>query len=146
MLIRRAMVEKGLILFEKYPIAGIGLNNWVDYEVKFKGDFVGSERIINKSRIEKYSAHNSYVAFLGEGGLLLLVPFVTLLLCTIFKLVINYKHLEEFQQPILWALIMMSIHIYFISAMLNSFTWYLISLGVAAATKKQDANKTVSFT
>lgn len=142
MLIRRAMVEKGLILFEDDPLTGLGLNNWQEYEVKFRGNFVGAENIIYKPRIEKFSAHNSYIAFLGEGGLLLFVPFVLLLFYTIFRLLIKFDQLDEYQQPILWSLIMMSIHIYFISAMLNSFTWYLISLGVAAA-GKDSYNKSI---
>jgi O-antigen ligase len=85
-LIRKAMVEKGLILFEKEPYTGLGLNNWPEYEVTFRGDFVGAERIIYKSRLEKYSAHNSYIAFLGEGGLFVFVPFVLLLAFTILRL------------------------------------------------------------
>lgn len=133
MLLRRTMVEKGLILFEEEPFTGLGLNNWPEYEVKFRGNFAGADRIIYKDRLEKFSAHNSYIAFLGEGGILVFVPFVLILLSTIFKLFSKFERLDEFQQPILWALIMMAIHIYFISAMLNSFTWYLISLGVAAA-------------
>lgn len=134
-LIRKAMVEKGLILFEKEPYTGLGLNNWPEYVVEFRGDFVGADRIIYKSRLEKYSAHNSYIAFLGEGGLFVFVPFVLLLAFTILRLLFKLEKLDQYQQPILWSLIMMSIHIYFISAMLNSFTWYLIALGVAAGNK-----------
>jgi O-antigen ligase len=134
-LIRKAMVEKGLILFEKEPFTGLGLNNWPEYEVTFRGDFVGAERIFKKLRLEKFSAHNSYIAFLGEGGLFVFVPFVLLLVFTILRLLFKLEKLDQYQQPILWSLIMMSIHIYFISAMLNSFTWYLIALGVAAGNK-----------
>ena len=134
-LIRKAMVEKGLILYEKEPYTGLGLNNWTEYEVTFRGDFVGAERIIYKQRLEKFSAHNSYAAFLGEGGLFVFVPFVLLLLFIILKLFLKIDKLDQYQQPILWSLIMMAIHIYFISAMANSFTWYLIALGVAAGNK-----------
>jgi hypothetical protein len=134
-LIRRAMVEKGLILFEKEPYTGLGLNNWPEYEVTFRGDFLGADRILSKSRLEKFSAHNSYIALLGEGGLFVFVPFVLLLAFTILRLLFKLEKLDQYQQPILWSLIMMSIHIYFISAMLNSFTWYLIALGVAVGNK-----------
>jgi O-antigen ligase len=137
MLLRRLMVEKGLILFEKEPFSGLGLNNWPEYEVEFRGDFIGAENIMYKSRLEKFSAHNSYLAFLGEGGAFVFVPFVLMLLLTIIKLIRKFENLDQYQQPILWSLIMMSIHIYFISAMLNSFTWYLLSLGVAAANKSE---------
>jgi O-antigen ligase len=134
-LIRKAMVEKGLVLFEKEPYTGLGINNWTEYEVTFRGDFVGAERIINKQRLEKFSAHNSYAALLGEGGLFVFVPFVLLLLFTILKLLLKLDKLDQYQQPILWSLIMMSIHIYYISGMSNSSTWYLVALGVAAGNK-----------
>lgn len=135
-LLRKAMVEKGLILFENDPLTGLGLNNWSEYEVEFRGDFAGAERIINKPRLEKFSAHNSYISFLGEGGLLLFIPFILILILTITKLLRRYATLDESQRPILWGLLMMSIHIYFISAMLNSFAWFFIALGGAAAFKK----------
>lgn len=136
-LLRRAMVEKGLILFEQEPWTGLGLNNWTEHEVEFRGDFIGAERIINKERLEKFSAHNSYVAFLGEGGLLVIGPFILILLITLTTLFRQYSTLDSNQRPILWGLLMMSIHIYFISAMLNSFTWYFIAMGGAAAFKNK---------
>jgi hypothetical protein len=135
MLLRRAMVEKGIILFENEPLTGLGLNNWTEYEVDFKGDFEGAERIIYKQRLEKFSAHNSYAALLGEGGLLVFVPFVLILLTTILKLLSKFGRLDQYQQPILWGIIMMAIHIYFISGMSNSFTWYLLALGVAVGNR-----------
>jgi hypothetical protein len=134
-LIRKAMVEKGLILFEKEPFTGLGINNWTEYEVTFKGDFVGAERIIYKNRLEKFSAHNSYAGLLGEGGLFVFAPFVLLLLFTILKLLLKLDKLDQYEQPILWSLIMMSIHLYYISGMSNSFTWYLVALGVAVGNK-----------
>ncbi len=136
-LLRKAMVEKGLILFEEEPLTGLGLNNWSEHEVEFRGDFVGAERIIYKSRLEKFSAHNSYISFLGEGGLLVFIPFVLILLITLLTLLRQYSKLDDSQRPILWGLLMMSIHIYFISAMLNSFTWFFIAIGGAAAFKNK---------
>lgn len=136
-LLRKAMVEKGLILFENEPLTGLGLNNWSEHEVDFRGDFVGAERIIHKDRLEKFSAHNSYISFLGEGGLLVFVPFVLILLITLVTMLRQYSKLDNIQRPILWGLLMMSIHIYFISAMLNSFTWFFIAIGGAAAFKNK---------
>lgn len=136
-LLRQAMVEKGLILFEEDPLTGLGLNTWSEHEVEFKGNFVGSEKIIYKERLEKFSAHNSYISFLGEGGLVIFVPFILILLSSIVALFRQFSTLDENQQPILWGLLMMSIHIYFISAMLNSFTWFFIAIGGAAAFKNK---------
>jgi hypothetical protein len=136
MLLRRLMVEKAIILFEQKPLTGIGLNNWTEYEVDFLGDFVGSEFIINKNRLEKFSAHNSYAALLGEGGLFVFVPFILILYTTIFALSFQFGKLDQYQQPILWSLIMMAIHIYFISGMSNSFTWYLLALGISSLNRE----------
>ncbi len=136
MLLRRLMVEKAIILFEQKPFTGIGLNNWTEFKVDFRGDFAGSEFVINKNRLEKFSAHNSYAALLGEGGLLVFLPFILILYTTIFALFSQFGKLDQYQQPILWSLIMMAIHIYFISGMSNSFTWYLLALGIASINRK----------
>ncbi len=128
-LLRKLMVEKGLIIFESNPFTGIGLNNWIEYDVKFRGNFEGADRILNKARLEKFGAHNSYISFLGEGGLFLLISYISLLLCIIYKLFMIINRLNLNQKAVFFGILMMAIHTYFISAMLNSFTWYLLAIG-----------------
>ena len=79
-LTRRLMVEKGLIIFSEHPITGVGLNTFSDYDVEFRGDFTGSEFVISKDFVNDISSHNSYISLLSEGGLLLFIPFIIMLL------------------------------------------------------------------
>lgn len=128
-LTRLAQVEKGLLIAEKYPLSGIGLNNFPRYKVKLPGNFEGAEFVINKKSIDSKSAHNSYIGFLAEGGLVLLIPFIALLLYCIIWFFLHVKKLRPEYKPIFIGIIHMSIHLYFIYAILNVFAWFLIALG-----------------
>lgn len=128
-LTRLAQIEKSLLIFDKYPFSGIGLNNFGNYRVKLPGNFEGADFVVNKKNIDKKSAHNSYFGFLAEGGLVLIIPFILLLAyCVLWYLVSMRKLLPEYK-PIFIAIIHMSIHLYFIYAILNVFAWFLIGLG-----------------
>lgn len=128
-LVRLAQVEKSLLIFEKYPWTGIGLNNFTNYRVKLPGNFEGSEYVVNKKNIDKKSAHNSYFGFLAEGGLILFVPFAILLLYCMLWYVKSLRILRPEYGPIFIGILHMSIHLYFIYAILNVFAWFLIALG-----------------
>jgi len=128
-LVRLAQIEKAVIIFNKYPVSGIGLNNFTTYKVKLLGDFEGAEYVINKKRIDEKSAHNSYFGFLAEGGLVLVVPFVVLLLYIIGWFFFNANRVLPKYRPVFIGIIHMSIHLYFIYAILNVFAWFLIALG-----------------
>lgn len=128
-LVRLAQLEKASIIFEKYPYYGIGLNNFTNYQVKLPGNFEGAKFVINKRGIDEKSAHNSYIGFLAEGGLFLLIPFVLLLGYCIFWFVISIRKLNPQYRPIFIGIIHMSIHLYFIYAIINVFAWFLIGLG-----------------
>lgn len=128
-LVRLAQIEKALIIFEKYPISGIGLNNFTNYRVKLPGNFEGAEFVVDKKTIDKKSAHNSYMGFLAEGGLVLLIPFIALLLYCVVWFSLHINKLRPEYKPIFIGIIHMSIHLYFIYAILNVFAWFLIGLG-----------------
>jgi len=126
-LTRKAMVEKGLIIFSEHPLTGIGLNNFIDYDVNVPLAFEGGEVLANKDLSNK-SAHNSYIAILSGGGLLLFVPFMLLLLYIISKLSLNLKNLDDFQRPIILSFVGMIVHLFYISSIVNVFTWFFISI------------------
>lgn len=127
-LTRLAQIEKATLLFDRYPLSGIGLNNFTDYRVNLPGKFEGAYLVVNRRTIDEKSAHNSYYGFLAEGGLVLIIPFVTLLLSCIIWFVKNINSLNPAYKPIFISLIHMSIHLYFIYAILNIFAWFLIGL------------------
>lgn len=126
-LTRVAMVKKGLAIYTKYPYTGIGLNNFSNYAIDFDKSFEGSEFVAHKAEIQQKSAHNSYVSILAEGGLLLLVPFLLILAYNIVYFLFNFNRLSSYL-PIYIGLMAMSVHLYFISAIVNVYAWFLIGL------------------
>lgn len=126
-LIRRAMVEKSIIIFKENMINGIGLNNFPKYNVNIKGNFKGFEYISNK-QLNNKSAHNSYLVILSEGGLILAMPIFLLILFNLFNFFKNYNNFSSIELSYLISSIAMFAHLYFISAILNVFTWFLISI------------------
>lgn len=127
-LTRRLQVEKALIIFNKYPLTGIGLNKWANYRVNFVGDFEGSEYVINKRSMDEKSAHNSYMSLLGEGGLFLLIPFLLILLFNILEFIKKYNLRSQIENAYYWSFLGMIIHLYFISAIVNVYCWFIIGI------------------
>ncbi len=135
-LTRVAMVNKGLQIFMEDPITGIGLNNFVAYDVDIDLDFEGGEVLKYKDLSQK-SAHNSYISILAEGGLMLFVPLILLLASTIFFFVKNYNKINNFKKAALWGFVGMCIHMYVISAIVNVFAWFLIAIAATYTLRKQ---------
>lgn len=128
-LVRKAMVEKGLIIFREHPLTGIGLNNFIDYDVSIPLNFEGGE-ILRSKNLSQKSAHNSYVAFLTGGGLFLFIPLIIMFVLIGYKLVINISSFHNYQIVVLLGFIGMIIHLYYISAIINIFTWFYISIAI----------------
>lgn len=135
-LTRVAMVNKGLAIYEQYPYTGIGLNNFTNFNAQISKDFEGAKYVVNKADINKKSAHNSYVSILAEGGLFLLIPLLLLLGSLILYFVSHINTMPEYKKPVFWGIIGMSVHLYFISAIVNVFAWFLIALACALASRK----------
>ena len=138
-LVRRAQIEKGLVLFEKKPLTGIGLNNFSSFnDVKLLGDFEGAIYVINKPGITETSSHNSYINLLAEGGLLLAVPFALLILYTLVIFVKLFKELNNSEISFVIGFLMMLVHLYFITALVNVFCWFMIGMVVSILKKKSE--------
>lgn len=132
-LTRVAMVKKGLAIFKQYPYTGIGLNNFSNFAVDFDKSFEGAAFVVYKAEMQQKSAHNSYIAVLAEGGLFLLVPLLLILAYNIIYFLFNFNRLSPYL-PVYVGLIAMSVHLYFISAIVNVFAWYLIGLACSITT------------
>lgn len=139
-LTRVAMIEKGIEIFKENPFTGIGLNNFSNHTVNIKGNFIGSELVINKELNDK-SGHNSYIAILAEGGLFVLVPFLMLLIYNLYHFVIDFKKRTQIESAFYWSFLAMTIHIYFISEIFNVFAWFLISMVTAISIKYSRIDK-----
>lgn len=127
-LVRRAQVEKGLIMFAENPLTGVGLNNFSKYGVDFTGDFAGAELVINKNNLDSKSAHNSYINILAEGGLFLFIPFVIILLYNIYNFIYTFNYRSKIENAFYFSFFSMTIHIYFISEIVNVYAWFLIGI------------------
>jgi O-antigen ligase len=136
-LVRLAQIEKAVLIFDKYPLSGIGLNNFTNYRVKLPGNFEGSKYVVDKKSIDTKSAHNSYFGFLAEGGLVLFIPFIVLLIYCVLWYFVSMRKLQLEYRPVFIGIIHMSIHLYFIYAILNVFAWFLIGLGCWVIVKRK---------
>lgn len=127
-LVRVAMIKKGKSIYEERPYTGIGLNNFTKYKAEISADFEGANIALRKKDINKTGAHNSYISILAEGGLVVFIPFLMILFFSILSAVLNYNRLPKFGQAVFFGTIMMAIHLYFISALMNVFAWFLLGL------------------
>lgn len=132
-LIRKAQVEKGMQIYEKYPVFGVGLNNFQNSNIYQPLDFKGRKWIIGKKHSYNSSSHNSYINILAEGGLLLFIPFCIIIFISINRL-LRKMYLSK-EDTFIIALSLgffgMIAHLYFITAITNMFAWFLIALTLA---------------
>lgn len=136
---RLAMVEKGVTLFKEYPLTGIGLNNFTRKEALIQGDFKGASFVLKKDIFIRTSSHNSYVNILAEGGLLLFIPLIILLLGITFSYFKYFFVLTNAAKIMFSSFITMCIHFYFMNAIVNSLAWFNISLAIMALSiRKED--------
>ena len=137
-LVRKAMVEKGLNIFRQNLLFGVGLNNFTKTEMAIEGNFVGAKYVVDKDIYERTSSHNSYINFLAEGGLSLAVPTVAiflLLLVTAFK---RFGSLKDPEKVILVSFLLMCIHFYYMTSIVNSLAWFNIAMLAYVASCPRD--------
>jgi len=131
-LVRKAMIEKGLILFSDNIFFGVGLNNFQRSDALIKGDFQGSEFVVDKDIFQNISSHNSYVNILAEGGLFLAVPFYLLFIFIIFDISKSFNILSSVDKVIFASFLCMSIHLFFINGIINSLAWLNVALALTS--------------
>jgi hypothetical protein len=129
-LTRLAMIEKGLNIFEEHPIEGVGVNNFTKVAGEIDFNFEGAEYIEGKEEIlsEGISAHNSYISFLAEGGLLLFIPMILMILFPLFYFIFNFNNIIGYEKAIFISILFMAIHSWFISGLLNVFAWFVLGI------------------
>lgn len=128
-LTRLALREKGMRLFEKSPITGVGINNFGSLEAEITYAFAGGENVErDDEHIQHASAHNSYVSILTETGLLGSIPLAIYIFYTLFISIKNGFRGDEQSFVLSIGLIGMLIHFSFISAILNVYAWFYFAL------------------
>lgn len=129
-LIRVLMVQKGLRLFQEDPLFGVGAGRFTQEKIAL--DLPQGLSYMSQSKFDTKSAHNSYIQFLAEFGLVGVIPFGLLLLI----LMINgtrtafwgLKKGEMAAFVIMVSLIQMSVHMWVITAITNTSTWFIYGL------------------
>lgn len=139
-LTRVAMAEKGIYLFKNYPVSGVGIINFHRTEGVIGGDFTGSRYVVNKAEINELSAHNSYISVLSEGGLVLFIPWIMILLSVLIKFIVNIKKIEHEYYPLFWGFFGMIIHYSSIVGYVNVYSWFLLALCCVILGRKGEKN------
>ncbi len=138
-LTRRVMIERGLVVFEENPLTGVGINNYANIKViNTDGNFEGAELVLHKVEDEHFSAHNSYLLVLVEGGLILLIPIVVLFLYLLYHFVIDFNKRTQIENAYFWSFLAVVIHLYVIAEIVNVYAWFLFGCVAAITTKIND--------
>ncbi len=132
-IIRQVMIQKGLKLFGKSPIIGVGANRfsltWADLTIP---DLLSSRSI---EELKSKSAHNSYIQFLAEFGLLGSIPLALLLIILTlrgFKTSLSSTKANSLVPlAIFISFIQMSIHMWAFTALTGTVTWFIYGLVTA---------------
>jgi O-antigen ligase len=126
-MIRRLQVQKAGDIFEDHPLLGVGPGQF-----RFQTVELGMPDVLaSRSAFEfnDVSAHNSYIQFLAEGGLLFTVPYVAFLLWLAlagFRASVNLLRRGEIWGLCLYAsLAGMSVHFWTIAGLTTTGPWFL---------------------
>ena len=133
-IIRQLMIQKGLRLFAQSPIIGVGAARFTQSSVPLDIPVVLS--YASQDHFDNKSAHNSYIDFLAESGLVGAIPFAILLA---FLSVMGFRRAYSGSRygqytalAIFMSFIQMSTHMWAIASLTNTANWFIY--GLIAAT------------
>lgn len=132
-MIRTLMNQKALKLFEQSPFFGVGAGRFVVSSVELQIPKV--LQYASQAHFDRKSAHNSYLSFLAENGLAGAIPFAILLIFLVsagWKAAIYLVEQGQYSGAMIYAsFIGLSAHMWAISALTNTSTWFIYGLVVA---------------
>ncbi len=131
--IRQLMDQKGLRLFERSPLIGVGASRFTKESVVL--DIPQVLSYSGQADFNRRSAHNSYILFLAETGLAGSIPFAILLLILGtggFKSTLTLVRQQRVCALSVFAgFIGMSIHMWGIASIANTANWFMYGLVAA---------------
>lgn len=131
--IRELMIQKGVRLFERNPLFGAGAGQFRVSSVPL--DIPVVLQYADQSYFDVKSSHNSYVGLLGETGLAGMIPYLvlfsTLLVVGLISVVRWARRGELWAIPVYCSFIGMSIHLWSLSGLTNTATWFVYALVAA---------------
>ena len=127
---RELLVQKGIRLFENSPLIGVGASRFTKETIPL--DMPKELAHLNQSKFDIKSAHNSYIAFLAEIGLVGSLPLALLIIIMLFSgfntAVFALKKNDMVPLAAFTAFIQMSIHMWVISAFGGTGPWFIYGL------------------
>lgn len=136
-LLRELMIDKGIEIYEKHPVLGVGPNGFKYYDSKFN-------TLSDYSRLgghtEEYynsrSSHNSYIQVLADFGLLGMTAFLLLLSVPILYFLWNYiRGKADITMVPIIGLLGSAFHYYAITAITGAIGWFVLGLAWAVYVK-----------
>lgn len=131
--IRELMIQKGLRLFEQNPFFGAGPGQFRASSVPL--DIPILLQYADQEHFDVKSSHNSYVGLLGETGLVGMIPYLvlfsTLLVVGLISVVRCARRGELWAIPVYCSFIGMSIHLWSLSGLTDTATWFVYALAAA---------------
>ena len=129
-MIRTLMNQKALRLFEESPIIGIGPGRFTKTSIAL--DIPQILSYASQEHFDVKSAHNSYLSFLAENGLVGALPFAILLISLAIgglrSAVILNKRGQVWAAAVFAAFIGMSVHMWAIASLTNTANWFIYGL------------------
>ena len=146
--IRQLMNQKSWRLFLENPVLGVG-----PYRFRKESTELELPSILayaDQSYFDKKSAHNSYLSFLAETGLAGSVPYGLLIVVLAVRGFVSSVHLAKreiyFGAAVLASFVGMSLHMWALSSLTNTVTWFIYALVAVIIVVSQriiDASKNV---
>jgi O-antigen ligase len=131
---RLVMNQKSMLLFKESPIFGVGSGRFG----LSSAEGLNLPAVFGYTNVKSFdgkSSHNSYLGFLAENGLVGSIPFALLLIGLIltgFKSALALSVKNQYWGAAIYAgFIGMSVHMWAISSLTNTATWFIYGLTAA---------------
>lgn len=131
LLIRILMYQKAEKIFKKHPILGIGIGNFVYYNVDF--DMTKESRWLTRGedRYNKSSSQNSYLMILAESGLLgiltLFIIFISIIYYGIKSIIFDFDKIKLY---IFTGFLVLFFYGFILVTIQGSSFWLLLGLSL----------------
>jgi O-antigen ligase len=131
--IRLLMNQKSLLLFDHSPLFGIGPGRFSISFVEL--NIPEGMKYANQEHFNVKTAHNAYMGFLAENGLVGVIPFAILLIILAgagFRVAIFLLRQDQYWGAMIYSsFIGMSVHLWVFAAFTNTSTWFIYGLVAA---------------
>ena len=136
---RKTQVEKGIYLFKKHPVTGIGWGHF-----KYVRAHINMRKYKNLNlEYDAYaltrSSHNSYIQVLAETGVLGIVPIILIQLFVLMWMAKVYIYSRSIIEPCLLGMSLLGVALYFwvISAITGAVWYFVLGLFAGAVNQKR---------